>query len=69
MSVDQKNSHLEQKFLNEFFGYELRSTKSSAKRDFSESIQAALSSGLSSRDLQIILDAVLNSQSKTKEVQ
>lgn len=42
---------------------------SEAKREFSESVQTALRSGLNSRDLQAILDSVLRSEVNSKEVQ
>lgn len=70
MPVNSNTSKIPgQMLLNEFFGYEPRSEKNSAKRDFSESVQAALSSGLSYKDLQAILDAALACGHGAKEVQ
>ena len=61
---------LKQSYFKECFGYELHQFSGSditlAKREFSKSVQAALRSGLNSRDLQAILDTILD---KAKEVQ
>lgn len=59
---------LDQSLLKDHFSFTLRSN-SSAKRDFSESVQAALRSGLNPKDLQTILDSILNSAESAKEVQ
>lgn len=69
MSVNSNTSNmLDQNFFKDHFDFAPRS-KASAKRDFSESVQAALSSGLNSRDLQAILDSVLSGEVNSKEVQ
>lgn len=69
MTVKSNSSNkLDQNFIKSYFGFTLPSN-SSAKRDFSNSVQAALGSGLTPRDLQNILDSVINNEITAKEAQ
>lgn len=69
MSVNSNSSNmLDKSLFKNYFNFSLRSS-SSAKREFSRSVQAALGSGLTPQDLQTILDTILDGAASAKEVQ